>query len=517
MKLRAELAAPSRAAEAPSEHIAPVLGHGDLKRRSVHGAAATILSQGFRFVLQLAAQVLLARMLAPGEFGLLAMVMPLAGFVQMFADLGLLQATVQKPNITEGELSGLFWVSLTTSVALALLLVALAPAVAWFYGEPRAAPVTAALGGVLALGGAAAQPMAIMNRNLRFVPLAIIDIAASFAAAAVGLTAAAAGLGYWSLVLMQAANALAIVVLAWRFSGWRPSWPRRVAELGTLLRFGGSITGYNVVNYFSLTMDNVLIGARWGEVQLGFYDRGFRLMLLPVVQIVMPFARVAVPLLSRLQDDSARYRDAYIRIMRTVLVATTPAIVFAIATARPLLLSLLGPRWSAAVPIFAWLGASALLVPVNLSMGWLFISQDRAHQQFLWSTVGTAILVGAFLAGLPWGAVGVAAATAIATWAIYAPLLWRIATWTGPVTLRDLLHLLYPAALGGAASWLVLILSRDLLPAPWPVGLPLALALAYFVQISVLACLPHGRPALREIWELRALFMPKHGRAEADA
>jgi polysaccharide transporter, PST family len=267
------------------------------------------------------------------------------------------------------------------------------------------------------------------------------------------------------------------------------------------------------VSYFSYTMDNVLIGARWGDVQLGFYDRGFRLMLLPVVQIVMPFTRVAVPLLSRLHDDPLRYRAAYLRMMRTVLLATTPAIGFAIATARPLLLSLLGTRWAEAVPIFAWLGVGALVAPLNLSMGWLFISQHRAHEQFLACCAGTLVLLVAFVIGLPWGASGVAAATAIASWVVYGPILWGVATRRGPVRLHDVLGVLYPAALAGLASCLVLLAFLSAPLAPWPFGLPLALAIAYATQVIVLACLPQGWRALREIWELHAMFMPGRGRA----
>jgi PST family polysaccharide transporter len=493
------------------------LEHRDLKRRSVHGAAATVLSQGVRFVVQFAAQVLLARLLAPSEFGIVAMVMPLVGFVQMFTDLGLLQVTVQKPEITQNELSALFWVSVAVSTGLALLVVLLSPLAAWFYHEPRATAVTAAVGSLLILSGLAAQPMAVMNRQMRFVPLAIIDIAAAVAAGVGGIAAAADGFGYWSLVIMQAANATSMLVLAWAFSGWRPSRPRHVPGLGALLRFGGSVTGANVVNYLSYTMDNVLIGARWGDVQLGFYDRGFRLMLLPVVQIVMPFTRVAVPLLSRLQHIPERYRVAYTRIMRAVLLVTTPAIVFAIVNARPLLLSVLGPRWSPAVPIFAWLGLSALLAPIKLSLSWLFISQSRAHEQFRCTCIGTVIMIGAFLAGLRWGAAGVAAATAITSWVLYSPLLCWMATRSGPVRLRDLCDVIYPVLIAGATAWAVLSALRGALPAAWPFGLPCALAIAYLVQVIVFACLPQGWTALLEVWELRAMFARSASRSAADA
>jgi polysaccharide transporter, PST family len=484
----------------------PDVDRGELKRRSVHGAAATILGQGFRFLLQTGTQVMLARLLSPAEFGLVAMVAPLVGFVRLFAELGLLEAVVQKPTISQNELSGLFWVNLVLSAGLAGLVILGSPFVAWFYNEPRVEAITASLGALLILGGLAAQPMALMNRRLRFSRLAAIDTAGAVAAAFIGVAAALAGFGVWSLVAMQAGTALVTLILAWSFAGWRPSLPRRVPGLWALLNFGGHVTAYNVVNYFSYSLDNVLIGARWGDVQLGFYNRGFRLMLLPVVQIVTPFARVAVPLLSRLQGDPKKYRDAYSKIMRIMLLTTTPGIVFAMAFAHPLVLSVLGSRWMAAAPIFVWLGFGALLAPISISTSWLFISQNRPRQQFLWCCVGTAILVAAFVVGLHWGAVGVAACTAIFAWIFQAPmLLWGV-TRRGPVRLRHIIQLLYPACLAGTITFAALLAVRDMLPPSTLLSLPLELVAAYVIHAAVLACVPEGLQALRELWELRSMF-----------
>jgi PST family polysaccharide transporter len=478
----------------------------ELKRRSVHGAAATVVAQGIRFVLQFGSQVALARLLVPADFGLVAMVTPVVGFLQIFGDMGLLLATVQKATISQRELSGLFWVNLAVSAALALLVVACSPGVAWFYGEPRAEGVTACLGALLLLGGLSAQPMALMNRTLRFVPLAAIDIAGAVSAAAVGIAAATSGLGYWSLVVMQAANALTVLVLAWVVAGWRPSRPRRVAGIVSLLRFGGHVTAFNVVNYFSYNLDNVLIGATWGEAPLGLYNRGFRLMLVPIMQVVLPFARVAVPLLSRLHDSPEKYRAAYAKMLRAALLATTPGIAFAIVMAHALIVTVLGQRWEAAAPIFAWLGVCALAAPINLSASWLFVSQNRPRQQLGWSCVGTAIMVVAFLVGLPWGVVGVAMATACFVWLLQAPLLWWGVTREGPVRIEDLGRAFYPAFLAGAVSFATLWLAKPALLGMGAVGLPLALAISYVVHVVTLACLPEGNRTLRELWDLRSMF-----------
>ena len=157
-----------------------------LKQRSVRGAAATFIGQGTRFFLQLLSQVLLARLLLPAEFGLVAMIGPVLSFVGIFNELGLSQATVQRPSITHQELSNLFWINVAVSSALALLMCGAAPLIALFYNEPRLTAITMWLATMLVVGGLSAQQLALMNRHMRFGQLATIDVACTFMAVAVG-------------------------------------------------------------------------------------------------------------------------------------------------------------------------------------------------------------------------------------------------------------------------------------------------------------------------------------------
>jgi polysaccharide transporter, PST family len=479
---------------------------GTLKRRSVRGAAATLLAQGARLGLQFGAQIALARLLQPSAFGLVAMVTPITGFMQIFNDMGLVQATVQRPTISQQELSALFWINLAVSVVLAAGLMSCAPLVAWFYRAPPTAPITAALASLLMLGGLSAQPAALMNRTLRFGPLAVIDVASAVAAAVVGISAALAGGSYWSLVAMQAANSLTVVILAWVFAGWRPSRPRWTPGVLAMLHFGGHVTAYNVVNYFAYNVDKVLIGVTWGDVGLGFYDRACRLMMMPMLQVTTPFTRVAVPLLSRLIDDPERYRAAYSRAIRAVLLTSCPGIMFAVVLAHPLIVAVLGARWAETAPMFAWLGGGALIAPVGMSLSWLFISQGRASEQFLWCCVSAVVLVASFLAGLPWGPVGVAAAWTIVAWSIQVPLVVRAATRDGPVRVRDLVHAVYPVLIVAIATLVGLWLMEPRLAGMGRSGLLLGLIGAYAAVGCMLACWPEGKRVLRDVWALQAMF-----------
>jgi polysaccharide transporter, PST family len=474
------------------------------RRRSVHGTAASIASQAIRLVVQMGSQVLLARLLAPSAFGLVAMVVPVVWFAQLFGQLGLLEAVIQRPTISQAELSGLFWVNLAVGLGLALLLIAASPAIVWLYAEPQTATIAQCLSAVLVFGACSALPMALMNRRLRFVALAVIDVVTTAVAAVVGVGAALAGFGFWSLVAMQIANAAGIMVLAWSFAGWRPSWPRRVAGMYSLLRFGSQVTASSLVHALSYNVDNVLLGMTWGAVPLGFYERGMRLMLRPVLQMAMPFTRVAVPLLSRLQDEPQRYRAAYTRLLRAVLFATTPAIIFATVMAHHLVLLVLGPRWLPAAPLFIWFGVGALLTPINFSTNWLFISQNRARQELRWNIVEAVIALCAALAGLPWGAEGVAAAMVIASVLLWTPPLCWAATREGPVRLADLVRALYPTAIAGVGSFAAVWLLAPLLAHRGLVGVAWAVTASYAVFTICYACVPEGQRALREAWAIGA-------------
>ena len=495
------------AADAGADALLRVdLEAGTLKRRSVHGAAVTLVSQAIRFLFQIGAQIGLARLLTPTDFGLIAMVSPFVGFVQLVNDFGLLEATIQRPKISHRELSALFWISLAISAALAAMFAAAAPLVAWFYNDPRATWVSACLAGLILLGGLAAQQMALMNRRMQFLHLAAIDVGATIAAAVVGIGSAALGYGYWSLVFMQTANSVTVVTLAWGMSRWRPSRPRRERGVGSLLGFGGNVTGANVLQYLSHNLDNVLIGATTSSVELGLYDRAYRLMLLPMIQVTTPFSRIAVPLLSRVVDSEDRYRMAFAGMLQAALLMTIPGILFAIVMAGSLVPFLLGSKWIAAAPIFAWLGGGTLVLPLIGSMTWLLISQGRSRRHLIWGSTGSGLIIVSFLFGLPWGPLGVARASTCFIVFLQLPLLCWTATRDGPVGRRTLGRIVAPFVAAGLVDTVALLAARGALPDP---GLLEFVGLGVFtfaVYVAALACLPTGRTALRNLWMLRSSF-----------
>lgn len=457
--------------KAPQSHAFFDTEHlkSDLKSRSVRGGVATVFGQGASFVIRTGSTMVLARLLTPADFGLIAMVAAVIGFAQLFKDLGLSMATVQRAEVNHGQISTLFWLNVVFSVAIALVLAACAPTIAWFYGEPRLTWVTLALAAGLVLGGLTVQHQAILQRQIRFGVLAVIQGIGMLVGSVAGIVAAAFRAGYWSLVIMQLTGALVTVLGVWVVCGWRPGPPVRRSGVREMIKFGGNLTGFNIVNYFARNMDNVLIGRVWGPGELGYYAKAYGLFMLPVRQLTYPISSVAIPMLSRLQGDRARYRRAFFSVQEKLCILIVPLIAFLAGTSDWVIEVVLGPGWLPASQIFRWLSIAGLVQAVVSTVGWLFITQNRTRDMVKWGVIGSGITIASFLIGLKWRALGVAISYSLCGILIRTPLLLWFVGRKGMVSTRDLWRCILPylvlgAGLGGAVGLLSFGLKPYLVP-----------------------------------------------------
>jgi PST family polysaccharide transporter len=426
----------------------PAGARGETARNVVYMGAAQAWRVGIGFVFT----VITARLLAPSDFGLVAMVATVTALVTMIQDLGATQAVIQRERIEPGHLNALFWISVGLGALLALLLAASGPAVAGFFGEPRLETLMIAFAAPIVAGGFQAIPFALLNRHMRFAELALIDALAAAASFAVGIGLAIALGSYWALFAATCASSLVMLAGCWWRSGFRPGRAAFDHDTMAMIGFGSGVTGFNLANYFSRNADNVLIGKFFGDAALGFYDRAYRLLLFPLSQIHAPIGRVMIPLLSRSLTDPARYRRNYMECVSLLLIATQPGILFATVYSEDVFRLLLGERWLACAPIFAWLGLAGLHQVMTSTIGWLYISQGRGSGFFRLGLFGAVTTVASFVAGLPWGPVGVAAAYAISDYVVRLPVIWASAGREGPVSMRDLYTMAAPHSVALAAA-----------------------------------------------------------------
>ncbi|MDH3242541.1 MAG: oligosaccharide flippase family protein, partial [Alphaproteobacteria bacterium] len=275
----------------------------DLKRLSVRGGAISLAAQGVLFLLQMISLIVLARLLAPGDFGLLAIAAFVTGFLAVFGDLGLGNAIIQRRDLNDDQLSSLFWINLAACFLLAVAAAALSPLVARLFGQTALMPIILALALTYPLAGATVQHRAVLARRMLYGRLKAIEIIAATGAIATAIILAWKGFGYWALVAMMLTRSTIALVLLWWASAWRPAAPRVAPGTGSLLRFGLELTGFNTLNYIARNADDALIGWVWGPAILGFYNRAYALLTAPLQHLNQPLSSVTVATLSRLNDE----------------------------------------------------------------------------------------------------------------------------------------------------------------------------------------------------------------------
>lgn len=470
----------------------------NIKALSVRGGAAAGAAQAITFVIQMASTVVLARLLAPADFGVIAMVTAVAGFAGMLKGLGLSTVTVQKAEISHQQISNLFWINTAVNLTIALTVVAFAPLISWFYGDPRLSAITVALSFPLVFSGLSVQHVALLQRQMRFSTLGAVQIISSLVGVISAVSAAFLGGGYWSLVIMQLVTSFASMIGVWFVCRWWPCRPAKRSGLRGMLAFGADLTAVNVLNYFARNLDNILIGWRWGAEVLGFYNKAYTLMMLPLTQVNSPVSSIAVPALSRLVDDPVRYRQYYLRAVSLIAFVTMPGMVFLVVMSKQVVLIVLGPQWVEASRIFMILAIAAIVQPISNSADWLFISQGRSGNMLKWGVIWSFITLAAFVIGLPWGAIGVAICYSASNWAAAPFLFWFIGR-KGPVSAKHVWTTIWPFFWASLCVAGALLLFQAYVPQP-NLLFDLLIALLITASVSLLALLPFacGRRHINE-------------------
>lgn len=404
----------------------------NLRTRTISGVSWSAVSQAVTQVFAFTISIVLARLLGPKAYGLIGMVTVFTGFAALFGGLGLGAAIVQRKDLEPRHLNTAFWVNVAFGSAITLLMAAMAPLVAWFYREPLLAPLTAIIALRFVMDGLQVVQAAVLNREMRFRALAAINIGSSVISGIVGLGMALGGMGVWSLVAQTLGSSAAQLFILWRLADWRPRWSFDWLACKELFGFSASFLGFDVVNYWARTLDQLLIGRFVGAGALGIYSRAYSLMLLPLNQVSRVVGSVMFPAMSAIQDDKPRVKRAYLKAIGIISFITFPMMVGLFVVANHFVLALLGTQWSEVIPIlklFCWVG---LIQSVLATVGWIYTSQGRTRLYFTMGVIGASACLVAFVIGVHWGVMGVAWAYSVTTAIVLFPF------FTIPARLIDL-------------------------------------------------------------------------------
>jgi PST family polysaccharide transporter len=346
---------------------------------------------------------------------------------EVVRDFGLASAAVQARTLSEEQRSNLFWANTAIGSVLTAAFLAAAPAVASVFSEPRLVGLCQLLALTFLLNGMSAQYVADLARNLRFRASVLVNVGSQVAGLGCGVVAAVMGAEHLALGLVSVSSSGAALVLARACCDWWPGVPRRGVPMRGFFRFGGGMLGAQLLGAASYQAHSVVLGTTLGAAQLGSYSRAYQLIHLPLNQLQAPATRVALPVLSRVQDEPMRFLAA-IRRGQTALLHVPAMVVLAPAAVAPVLLPLLlGEQWSGISTPFRILAAAGVANMGAYVCYWVYLAKGLTGSYFRFSLWARPCVILAVVLGGSGGVVGVAAAFSLTSMVLWPLNYWWLA------------------------------------------------------------------------------------------
>lgn len=439
----------------------------DLKRRSLRSGFITFAAQPVKLALGIGTTAILARLLTPADFGLVAMVAPVFVFVDSLSNLGLETATIQNSNLSRKQVSSVFWFSLQVNLLIIALAVAISPLLNRLYGETKLIGITA----VMAVGALSfclsSQHLSLLKRQMCFGTLTAIEVIALVLGASSSIVAALMGWGYWALVLQVTVMQIVQGIAYWLVCPWRPTnfvWGHQLdIDLKHMVSYGAHLTGFRFLTRVGMQLDRITIGAVGGASALGLYQVAYQWAYFPFFQIYYPLFDVAVSSLSRTHEHPDRYRLYCCRILMLLYSLCMPALAFCYVESREVLLFLLGEQWLEAVPLFRLLIIAVFVGSMYRVTKWLYVSTGETKKQLRWTLIHTPVMIAAVTLGASGGAYGVALGYTLGLCLLTLPSV-LFCLQVSPLSWKDFFGTVWQPAGAAIAAAIVLYGFRFILP-----------------------------------------------------
>jgi O-antigen/teichoic acid export membrane protein len=396
----------------------------DLKRLAVRGGAATISASALSLVVQVVSTVILARLLTPADFGVVAMVTTFVMFLMGVCANGCNEAIMQRDKMDRFLASNLFWINLAVGLILMSGFAAAGSLLARFYGNPLVARVAVGMSPGILLASVSVVPIALLRRAMRFTEVSVFVVGARAVNTAVTILLALGGWGYWALVVGIVAEALCNTLGAWWQCRWIPSLPRRGVGTRAALRFAAHIYGTFNANYFTRNFDNLLVGWRFNAVALGYYKKAYDLFALSASQLTAPLSSVALAALSRVKNDPARFRRHLASLLEMIAMVGMAVGADLTLIGKDVVQLILGPKWQESGHIFELFGPGIGVMLLYSAIGWIHVSIGKPERWFRWTLVESTTTALLFFVALRWGPAGVAVAWSVSYWLLLVPAYW---------------------------------------------------------------------------------------------
>lgn len=400
----------------------PFADAGGLRRAAVRSVGVTVFAQVLAFAIQMIATIVLARLLAPSDFGVVTMVTTFSVLLASCGQIGFPDAVLQHEKMNHFLASNLFWINLCIAAVLTIAFAAAASLLARFYGDPRVARIAVAASLTIFITSTSVLHLALLKRAMRFSMVSANDIVARMVSVSVSVLLAWSGWGYWALVAGVIAQPLSMSIGAWLLCRWVPAFPRRVEGTAAMVRFARNVSGRWSISYITQNTDNLLVGWKFGPGSLGFYKKAYDLFSLPFSLLtVYP---VAVSTLSRLNRDPVQYRRYFLGGLSILALIGMGLGAVLTLVGTDLVRLVLGPRWEMAGHIFTFFGPGIGIMLIYSTHGMIHLSLGTTGRFFRWGIIEAIVTCLMFFSGLPWGPVGMALAWTASSWLLILPAFW---------------------------------------------------------------------------------------------
>ena len=487
-----------------------------LKKKAVKGAGINVVTHSINFLFRTVGVIVLARLLTPKDFGLVAMVTAFSLLPLNFGFNGFTEFIIQKKHLSTQEINSIFWLHLFIAASLSFSFIIFGFCLVVFYKEPALRGIAAVMATSFILAAFYTTPRALLRRDMKFTSIAIGDLIAEILSIVFAIVAAVAGMAYWAVVTRQLSSSVVHVIVAWILCRWRPNRPRNLSSAVPAFKYALKVYSNFSVNYLTKSIDKVLLGKFHGSALLGNYDRAYYLSSLPAGQLLTPLNSVALATLSRLREDRERFSAYYIKAVSMVSFLGTIAAVVLMLSARDLIPLLLGPGWSETGLILMAFSPGIAAELIYGTYTWLHLSLGTPGRWMRWNLFATLITVISFIIAAPFGPVSMAIAYSAAMYLLVLPGLWYAGR---PIELSitALIRGIWPylaAAISICSFWLYLstywLALKGLLLGRNPISrIVITSFIALFLYLLIVIILQRSFNTIREVISLLRLMLSR--------
>jgi len=398
-------------------------------RSAVTGIKWSFVSRFGRLILHLVTTAILARLLLPSDFGLIAIATIFTGFVIVFSDLGTSAVIINLKEVSQNLLSTLFWVNAAFGIFSFIVIFLLSGYISLLFNEPELSLILKILPLSFIFSSLGILHRTLMEKELKFNQLAVVEIISALIASTTAIILAFTGFGVWSLVIYTMVLVGISCVLFWSFERWIPSFTFMYSELKKVLKFTTNFTGFNILNYFVKNADKFIIGKVLGTEKLGYYSMAYKLMIYPIILVSDVIKRVMFPVFSRIQNDDEKIARGYIQVLNSIALITFPALIGLMVLSDDFVNIVLGAKWEKVTILIMFLAPVGIMQSLITTTGTIYLTKSKPDLMLIMGLIWGVISVSAILIGLMWDIEGIAAAYLIAN------IIWFIPSMKVPMQL----------------------------------------------------------------------------------